>query len=684
MDNNTKLSNLEFYRELGWPLIPVYWLKSPGVCACKKGENCPSAGKHPIPSDWPNKATCDAKTLKAWHEKWPEANWGVKTGSKESGGAGVVIIDIDPRNGGDATWDDLRAENPGLLETITVQTGSGGLHFYFEYPEGTHIKSRGVWTGIDIKAEGGMAVIPPSVTKAKYSFKLSPKDAPLEPLPSWIRQKLIEEPSVVPSVIRISQMTQEELVETQNRAITALNALKKDRADNYQEWVEVGMALFDFGQVGLELWDNWSKQSPKYEPGKCAEKWTTFTPALQDATKVSLGSLFFWAQEDGGTAYIQTAPKGAKPSHYMKALSNMGYQFSVNQMNDMIYVNGTRMSDLLMSKMMTGLRQYDYRAKDVAMDTINTMALEHQFHPIKDYLESLHWDGEDHITTLSLYFADKDDLFLPAIKHWLVGAVQKIIGDRPGQQHPMLVFDGPQGIGKSRFVWWLGSPLPGFYIQNSINTQDKDFLILLCSKWVWEVEELGATLRKSDIESLKAFLSKEIINVRKPYGRDEIVKPATASFIGTINSSGGFLADPTGHRRFRVVNLQRIDWSYDKAVDINQVWAQAVALLKAGETWELEKSAQEKVSEINNRYEVDDPLFYDIVKTFTIEPENKELQISTAEMIRILRNNGAIVGGNDNLISQRISNLLQKTGCESGRVRINGRQVRVWIGVAQR
>jgi len=211
---------------------------------------------------------------------------------------------------------------------------------------------------------------------------------------------------------------------------------------------------------------------------------------------------------------------------------------------------------------------------------------------------------------------------------------------------------------------------------------DKDFLILLCSKWVWEVEELGATLRKSDIESLKAFLSKEIINVRKPYGRDEIVKPATASFIGTINSSGGgFLADPTGHRRFRVVNIQEIDWGYDKVVDINQVWAQAVALLKAGETWELEKTAQEKVNEINDRYEVDDPLFYDLVMTFTIDPDKKDLQLSTAEIIHTLRTNGAIVGGNDNQIAQRIANLLQKLGCENRRVRINDRQVRAWIGV---
>jgi hypothetical protein len=685
MDDNTKLSNLEYYRELGWPLIPLHWINEEGVCSCKEGAKCTkSAGKHPLINDWQHKATTNAQTIKDWHRKWPQANWGVKTGSKETGGAGVVVVDIDPRNGGDLTWDNLRTEHPEPLETVLIKTGGGGWHHYFLYPNSGRVITckGGLWPGVDVKADDGYVIIPPSFTKGKYTFQLSPEDTELEELPGWIIEKYNPEPEPK-EPIKILQMDPESLADKQARAITALNALHKERADSYEKWIEVGMSLYELDQVGLELWDNWSKQSPKYEPGACNKKWLTFTPALQDASKISFASLIYWAQEDGGMSFVSNAPRGAKPSHYIKALEGMGYSFSVNTMNDMLYANGSRLSDLLMSKIMTGLRQYEYKAKDVAMDTIATLALENQFHPVKDYLESLTWDGQDHIATLSIYFKDKDDLFYEVLKHWLIGAVGKIIGPRPGQQHPMLVLDGPQGIGKSRFVWWLGSPLPGFYIQNSINTMDKDFLILLCSKWVWEVEELGATLRKSDIESLKAFLSKEIINVRKPYGRDEIVKPATASFIGTINSSGGgFLADPTGHRRFRVINLQAIAWEYDKVIDINQVWAQAVALLKAGETWELEKPAQEKINEINSRYEVDDPLLYDILNTFKIEPDLKGLYLSTAQIIHTLRNNGAIVGGSDQQIAQRIANIVQKLGCENGRVRIDGRQVRAWLGVS--
>ena len=258
------------------------------------------------------------------------------------------------------------------------------------------------------------------------------------------------------------------------------------------------------------------------------------------------------------------------------------------------------------------------------------------------------------------------------------------MGDRPGQQHPMMVLDGPQGIGKSRFVWWLGSPLPAFYIQSSINTEDKDFLINLCSKWVWEVEELGATLRKSDIESLKAFLSKEIVNVRKPYGHDAITKPATASFIGTINNSGGFLADPTGSRRFRVCTLTQVDWGYEGAVDINQVWAQARELYAAGERWTLGADDEQKMREINSRYDVEDPIQFDIIDTYNVNPLETTKTTATAQIIHKLRTDGKIVGGQDNAIAQKISNVLKRIGCEQVRTRVNGQQVRVWVGVWER
>ena len=97
-----------------------------------------------------------------------------------------------------------------------------------------------------------------------------------------------------------------------------------------------------------------------------------------------------------------------------------------------------------------------------------------------------------------------------------------------------LVLDGPQGIGKSFLVRWL-CPKERYYIEGGINTEDKDSLIRLASKWIWEVGELQATTRKADREALKDFISRRDVTVRPAYGRYDIVKPALASFIVTIN-----------------------------------------------------------------------------------------------------------------------------------------------------
>jgi predicted P-loop ATPase len=241
--------------------------------------------------------------------------------------------------------------------------------------------------------------------------------------------------------------------------------------------------------------------------------------------------------------------------------------------------------------------------------------------------------------------------------------------------------DGRQGIGKSRFVSFLGSPLPAFFIENPIDTNDKDYLVYLCSKWIWEVGELEQTFKKSDLISLKHYLSTETVNVRKAYGEYHIEKPATASFIGTLNDVAGFLADPTGHRRYRVCQIKNINWAYEKEVNINQIWAQAVTLLKQGETPNLSEDEQSVVDEINSRYEQDDPLLYSISKIYDINPEDKDSFLPAAEILQTLKDYGAVSGGYDKANQSRIAGILTKLGCEASRKYVNGVQMRVWHGV---
>lgn len=468
------------------------------------------------------------------------------------------------------------------------------------------------------------------------------------------------------------------------KAKEALSALKKSRANNNQQWLNIGMALSEFGSAGLMLWKKWSRDKEELQPGSCAESWATFADINIGPDKISLDNLFKWAEQDSPKSFIRPAPKHPKPIDYAKALSSLQYKFSLNVMNDEIYVNDQRFDDLLASKIMTDLRQNGYKDKSTAIDLISAMALKNKFHPIKDYLDSLEWDGENHFEKLNEYIKDKDGVFPTIIKKWFLGAVGRNLGSRPGQHHPILVLDGSQGLGKSRFVTWLGSPLPEFYLESAINPEDKDYSISLYSNFVWEVVEMGSTMRKSDLESLKAFFSKERVKVRKPYGRFDTDKPATVSFIGTVNNSSGFLADPTGYRRFRVCTLTDMNWAYSHNLDVNQLWAQAVALFKGGETWELSREDEDKIQVINSNYEAEDPLEYNILTYYSVDPKDKSINISATEILNNLKCKGLLGSGTDRALTNQIASVLKKFGCEKIRIRKASHQIWCWLGVKEK
>ena len=467
-----------------------------------------------------------------------------------------------------------------------------------------------------------------------------------------------------------------------DRAVMALRDLSDFRKHNYDDWLRVGMALSGLGKSGLVLWDNWSKESEKYIPGECAKKWETFTP--NDG--ITLGSLIHWAREDRkkATKLIPHPPKGLiKPSDYERALTTLGYKFRMNEANYDVEVNGIRMSDPLEAVIHCGLRENEYIGKDAARDTWLKLAFENRYHPVLEYLNSLTWDGGDHISILASYFIDTHGVFPLWLKRWLIGAIARVEKEPRGQQNRMLVLDGKQNIGKSWFVRWLGSQVPGLHIESPINPEDKDSWIRLMSKWIWEVAELGATTRKSDRESLKHFISTENVTVRKSYGRHDTERPALASFIGTINNEAGFLSDPTGSRRFMVCTLKEINWDYDNEVDVGQVWAQAYYLLKSGEDWHLSAEEAEMAAEINAEYEVENPLEDHVLSLFIVDPSCNDF-LPTIEISQTLRTNGVGINTKDKYFASEVGSILRKHGAISARKRIDGTQKRGWKGVSIR
>src|SRR5947209_3586829 len=96
---------IEFYSWSGLRVLPVWGVTNAGACQCPKGATCNAMRKPPIPSRWPQVATTDLPTLRSWWQRHPHANIGIATS------ATFTILDIDPRNGGDATLDALIKEH---------------------------------------------------------------------------------------------------------------------------------------------------------------------------------------------------------------------------------------------------------------------------------------------------------------------------------------------------------------------------------------------------------------------------------------------------------------------------------------------------------------------------------------------------------------------------------------------
>lgn len=371
----------------------------------------------------------------------------------------------------------------------------------------------------------------------------------------------------------------------------------------------------------------------------------------------------------------------SKSSQYIGVLKSFGYVFKLNECTDNVEVNGEPISDVLESKINVQVEDAGYAiGKDRLRDIFTAEAFDHSYHPVKEYFKTLKYDGGQHIAALAGHFADPDDIFSLWLRKWLIGAVAKAMS---GAQNAMLVLDGKQDIGKSTFAKWLASPLPHLFYDERINPDDKDNLIRLTRIWIWEAGELGSTMRRADVDTLKQFLTKESVTVRKSYGRHDIHKPALASFIGTVNNSHGILNDPTGSRRFLIANLTAIDFGY-KAISAHDVWAEAHAAYLAGEDWRLLPDEIARRNEINERYEVDDSIEAFLKRKFDIDPNERGWFTPIDEIIAALDGAG-YKAGTTKALSMAVADTLYKLGLSKGRFFVSARsqQCRGYFGIRE-
>lgn len=165
------------YARQRWPVLPLYGIVG-GKCTCGRGD-CNSPGKHPRTRNGLDDATVDVDLISTWWDRWPAANVGVV-----AAGAGIVVVDIDPRHDGDATWSALKLKHGFSTDTLISLTGGGGWHVIYRAP-GLAVKSGSLGPGVDVKAGRGYIVLPPSahISGKRYQWEQT-ISGPLAALPA--------------------------------------------------------------------------------------------------------------------------------------------------------------------------------------------------------------------------------------------------------------------------------------------------------------------------------------------------------------------------------------------------------------------------------------------------------------------------------------------------------------------
>lgn len=228
---------------------------------------------------------------------------------------------------------------------------------------------------------------------------------------------------------------------------------------------------------------------------------------------------------------------------------------------------------------------YDLNNRNDFFDALKNIAIRNKFHPVRDVLDSLKWDGKEHIRhLLPDYLGVEDTEYIyQVMRLWMLGAVTRIY--QPGAKFDYtVIFKGRQGLGKSTFLQLLA--LDSDWFNDSLDSLDSDKSAQsLMGSWIIELAELKSLARTAGgVDSVKRFLTATQDKLRLPYERRADIFLRQCVFAGTTNRDD-FLSDSTGNRRFLVieagVNEPTKSLFVPEAMeDIKAAWAEAVHIYK--------------------------------------------------------------------------------------------------------
>ena len=535
-------------------------------------------------------ATTDPEQIKQWWEKYPRANIGVATGEK----SGFITIDVDIDSGegidGRDTLEELERQLGQLPDGPRQLTPRGGTHYLFKNPIGYKIaisegldvnantgKKTGLGVGIDVRGNGGYIAVAPSLRKDQggkaYEWDLcaEPDNTPLPDLPlAWLDFMVERGVATRSSAPAASQGSGQRFalpskIETGQRNKTLFRYASSLRAQNYPDERLTQLVI----AANLERCD----------------------PALPDSEVQ--GIIASVMKYPGGTSLSLMGFSNGKPRLTNDDLCNemaaMGFSVRLNAITGDYETNGRTAAgralelDDLVTLLYDALADnYKGVSFDVLRQFIAYQGRENRYNPVIELLQAAIWDEIDRLPQVyKLIGVEQDELSQTLIHKWLKQTVALLFNEQGNGKEPFgadgcLVFNGEQGTGKTSFFRHLALRDAWFGEGCKIDDRDKDTSRRIVTRWISELGEVETTL-KSDIESVKNFITTATDRYRLPYGKADITGPRLSSLCATCNSDR-YLIDPTGNRRWWSVPFtRRVPHEELKQLDALQLWAQIFA-----------------------------------------------------------------------------------------------------------
>ena len=329
---------------------------------------------------------------------------------------------------------------------------------------------------------------------------------------------------------------------------------------------------------------------------------------------------------------------------------------------------------------------YTHVTKQKVIDYITRYATRNRYNPILNAIKAVKWDGKDHVTQIYDIFKIPTDteegLYSRTfIFKWLKQCVCGLFNDieNPFSLDIILVFQGKQGIGKTRFFEMLALNSRYFGEGISLDPRDKDSVMQATSKWISELGEIGSTMRK-DMDTVKAFLTKSTDEYRTPYGRASLHYPRMTSFVGTVNDEQ-FLIDQTGNRRFVTIPLAPdlvIDYKTQiKPFDALQLWAQIYNLVKGEDKsscFRLDETEKQHLEKRNSSFVKPMKAEYEVLDILEEQQTPEQGYICTFKEMTVIE---FIRYHNLKYDARTVGKVLKKYGYEPKSKRVNGEPRRV-------